>query len=193
MFANSKSIIGVPTTDLNTIKHFSKQAESRLSKPESNYIVGAFMGDKLVMSVAGYYEDTYNHWYSHSNMSSGVGATEYVRIGNLLMMEILPYFEGMGYYSWYSRRSLSHQCIHEWAYTNKRFPDTQFMRYHHCWEKIYMAGEEVKFKNHEFYFRWKPSYPVETVVVLHTLTNEHRLEKFRESNPEIFDGTILQR
>lgn len=133
--------------------------------------VGVFDNNgNLLLTQSGYFPENFCYWYGHNHMSLIENLTDFAFASHKADNILCNYGENMEYYSHYSRRPIGHQRAFN-RLLLKKIPD---IRYNMYYEKIYKAGETCKFSNHKFYF-YQESFPFDTVIILHCLKQEHRV------------------
>jgi hypothetical protein len=186
-----KEVMGIDTTtdDMDVFRDgmYKKLLDDRF------LFYGAFDNSGLLItSGGGYFPKAFNTWYSGYHYSRVNDFTKFYDINLKIATPFIERAESMEYFSWYSRRSLKQQRA--WFMINKMaqkngIDTSPHNRYDHYIEKIYPANTVgTPYQNHQFWYQWRDSYPVDTIVVLHTLKPEYRLKLLKEKYETELNG-----
>ena len=143
-------------------------------------IIGAFNGNELVCSASGYYPENFLHWYAFNQFSntakSDLASFKLsMLIWSKCMYELMSHGEKNSYYSFYSRRPLSHQKAFDRVWIKFANDDLIENKYEYYYEMIYRANEECKSRNHNFFFAgFYNTFDIDTAICLFTLKQNYR-------------------
>ena len=149
---------------------------------------------EFVAAVSGHYPESFPFWYCHNqyirtgnnSLSSHI---DFIEVFNKSMKMLIEHGEANGYYSFYSRRVLSHQEGHEkllrLAVKRGVIPDT---RYDYLYEAVYGPVSTTHIANHKFFFPDAIEITIDTtsVIVLYTLKQQFRKELLAIKYPKYF-------
>jgi hypothetical protein len=105
-------------------------ASSKLMS-SNNITRGVFENGKLILTVGSFYKDTFNSWYEHSHYSAiKQDFNKWCTAHYYAIVPLFDYYESLGYFSYYTRRSLADQ--RKWRKIDKmkifaNVPDTLMM------------------------------------------------------------------
>jgi hypothetical protein len=179
--SNSLMTIPYPPGFLDYIKDISSHV---LSDPDYK-VAGGFDQDKLVYIGTGYYPQRISYWYGYGHYSnlilSGLNYKTTIFCFLKVIEMLTAYGESQGYYSFYVMRELQYHQSSERARAIRHRRGTDMAeidnRYNLYYDMIYPPNTECKSDLHTFFFnKFFKTFPVETVVLLHTLAQEHRLK-----------------
>jgi hypothetical protein len=147
-----------------------------------NKLVGAFNQGRLIYVLGAHYPKNISYWYSFNQLSNlkivGLSYKNNIHFLELLKM-LIVYGEEHGYYSFYSRRPLTHQQALDKMVEKLVHLGLVEKRYTLYYDMVYPANTECKSNMHRFYFSdFFKTYPIDTVIVFHTLKQEYRLSLF---------------
>lgn len=158
--------------------------------------VGAFDQDnKLVAVVSGHFYPNFPVWYCNNQYvkqenDSLSSYLEYIQIHTNSMKLLTDHGEENEYYSFYARRSLTHQASHEKllkiAVKRGVIEDT---RYDYLYETIYDPLTTTTDKiNHKFFFPETVEISIDTasIIVLYSLKQQYRKELLVNRYPNYF-------
>lgn len=157
---------------------------------DRNKTVGAFdSNNNLVATTAGIFPPDFPHWFTHSqfhklsNTSLSNGLDSWMVLTK--MFDLLCFYaESNNYFSFYNQRSMKHAIAISKVRQLVEEKNLYTHRYNASWETVYPAGQtKTPYRNHKFYFHENAELNSHTdsVVILHTLKQEHRLEWFNKN------------
>ena len=151
-------------------------------------VVGAFLKGKLVVAMSGFFPAESLHWYAFNhfhlaNLGNDNLSTADIKylVWPKCMSTLTDYAEQHGYYSFYSRRPLTHQKAFEKLWNRFKNEEKVNDRYDCYHEMIYPAGAESRSITHNFYFSaLHKTVGITTIICLYALKQNYREELLKK-------------
>jgi len=157
---------------------------------QPNYKVGGcFLNDSLVAVSAGGYHEPSGIWYTHGQaFNLGIDSFASVRshfaVHAGIMKLLTAYGEQHNIFQFYTARELDEGKA-DFEFRNRlmaRDPSViGNLRYEILWDGVYQPGDECKREQHRFFFKPYNVLKVPTLITLHILKNEYRMQYFNQN------------
>lgn len=171
---------------LDTIMDIKKETALTLNelvssfKDKRNLTACCMQAGEIVVSVSGFFPETFPHWYSFNHFSIFSGPViKTIDIFNQCHNLLCAHAEENGYFSYYTRRLPNKQRALDKMFD--RHERSNVVRYHPFYEAVYPAGVEIDKSSHKFF----KNQNADSLIVMYTLDQKHREEILAKKYPNL--------